>query len=141
MKKLEHKTNISATPEKVWSTLWNAESYKKWSSVMNEGAHFKGDFSEGSIIELYDAKNNGMFNLVEKNIPNQEMTMAHKGWIYDGVRDDQGWEDSRETYSLTETENGTELKISVDALDEFVGFFDSNYPKVLEKVKELAEEN
>lgn len=108
---------------------------------MNEGAHFKGDFSEGSIIELYDAKNNGMFNLVEKNIPNQEMTMAHKGWIYDGVRDDQGWEDSRETYSLTETENGTELKIFVDALDEFVGFFDSNYPKVLEKMKELAEEN
>lgn len=108
---------------------------------MNEGAQFKGDFSEGSIIELYDAKNNGMFNLVEKNIPNQEMTMTHKGWIYDGVRDDQGWEDSRETYSLTETENGTELKIFVDALDEFVGFFDSNYPKVLEKVKELAEEN
>lgn len=141
MKKLEYKTEINATPEKVWSTLWDLENYKKWSSVMNEGAHYKGVFSEGSIIELYDAKNNGMFNLIEKNVPNKEMTMAHKGWIYDGVRNDQGWEDSRETYSLTKTENGTELKISVDALEEFVDFFESNYPKILEKVRQIAEQN
>lgn len=139
MKKLEYKTQISANPEKIWETLWNQETYKIWSGVMNEGARFEGNFEEGAFIDLYDANNNGMFNFIERNIPNKEMTMQHKGWIYNGVRDDQGWEESRETYSLTENEGGTELKISVDALDEFEGFFNSNYPKVLEKVKELSE--
>lgn len=140
MRQLEYKTVINTSPEKVWKTLWDLETYRKWSSVMNEGAHYKGDFSEGSIIELSDAEKNGMFHLVEKNIPFNKLTMAHKGWIYKGVREDQSWEDSRETYDLSETESGTELKITVNALDEFVIFFDSNYPKILEKVKELAEE-
>lgn len=139
MKKLEYKTQISATPKKIWDILWTQETYKIWSGVMNEGARFEGNFEEGSFIDLYDAKNNGMFNLVEKNIPHREMTMQHKGWIYDGVRDDQGWEDSRETYLLTENHEGTELKILVNSLDEFEAFFNTNYPRVLEKIKEIAE--
>lgn len=140
MKKLEYKTQISATPKKIWDILWTQETYKIWSGVMNEGARFEGNFEEGSFIDLYDAKNNGMFNLVEKNIPHREMTMQHKGWIYDGVRDDQGWEDSRETYLLTENHEGTELKILVNSLDEFEAFFNTNYPRVLEKIKEIAED-
>ena len=140
MKKLEYKTQISATPKKIWDILWTQETYKIWSGVMNEGARFEGNFEEGSLIDLYDAKNNGMFNLVEKNIPHREMTMQHKGWIYDGVREDQGWEDSRETYLLTENHEGTELKILVNSLDEFEAFFNTNYPRVLEKIKEIAED-
>ncbi len=139
MKNLEYKTQIKARPEKIWETLWNQETYRIWSGVMNEGARFEGNWEEDSLIDLYDAKNNGMYNLIKKNIPNRQLTMQHKGWIYDGVRDDQGWEDSRETYLLTENEQGTELKISVNSLDEFEDFFNSNYPKVLEKVKKLAE--
>ena len=139
MKNLEYKTQIKASAEKIWETLWNQESYKEWSSVMNEGARYEGNFAEGTYVDLYDANNNGMFNFVEKNIPNREMTMQHKGWIYGGKRDDQNWTDSRETYLLTENEDGAELKINVSAMDEFVDFFNSNYPKVLEKVKQLAE--
>ncbi len=140
MKKLEYTTHINATPERIWNTLWDPESYKKWASVMNDGARYEGNFEERSIISLYDAKNNGMYNFIEKNIANRELTMQHKGWIYDGVHDDQGWEDSRETYLLTEKDGGTELKISVNSLDEFEDFFNSNYPKVMQKVKELAEQ-
>ena len=139
MKQLEFKTYIKATPQKIWEILWNQESYKEWSSVMNEDSRYEGNFKEGTYIDLYDANNNGMFNYVEKNIPNKEMTMQHKGWIYNGKREDQGWKDSRETYLLTEIENETELRIKVNSMHEFEDFFNSKYPKVLEKVKELAE--
>lgn len=139
MKELEYTIDIEATPEKIWKTLWEKGSYEQWSSVMNDGARYEGDFSQGSIVDFYDANNNGMFNFVEENIPDRKMTLQHKGWIYNGVRDEQNWENSSETYLITENGNGAELKITVTALDEFVEFFDSNYPKVLAAVKKLAE--
>lgn len=36
MKQLVFKTQINATPEKVWDVLFTQDSYRKWSSAMNE---------------------------------------------------------------------------------------------------------
>lgn len=80
-----------------------------------------------------------MYNFVEKNIPNKEMKFQHLGWIIEGEEAPQNGQNSEETYLLEETENGTLLKIEVNALDEFADFFTSNYPKMIEKVKQLAE--
>lgn len=139
MKQLEYSTEIKANPEKVWETLWDLENYKKWASSLNEGSYYEGDFSEGSIIKLFDPQRNGMYNLIEKNIPNQEMKMKHVGWIYDGELQPQGWEDSRESYILEPTENGTKLTSKVDAMDEFVDFYETKFPKMMERIKNLAE--
>ena len=139
MKLLEYTIQINATPEKVWEVLFTQDNYKKWASAMNEGTYFEGTWEEGSIMKFLDPKNNGMYNLVEKNIPNKQLSMKHLGWILEGELSPQGWEDSTLDYILEPNENGTLLIGKVNSLDEFVDFFNSKYPKNFENIKNLAE--
>ena len=140
MKLLEYTIQINATPEKVWDVLFTQDNYKKWASAMNEGTYFEGTWEEGTIMKFLDPKNNGMYNLVEKNIPNKQLSMKHLGWILEGELSPQGWEDSTVEYVLEPKDNGTLLIGKVNSLDEFVDFFNSKYPKNFENIKNLAEE-
>lgn len=139
MKILEFKTQISAPAEKVWKVLFTQHENRNWPSAVNEGTYFEGTWEEGSVMRFLDDENNGMYNSVEKNIPNKELTMKHLGWIYDGELSPQNWEDSTVTYLLESNENGTLLTGKINALDEFVDFFNSKYPSNFEKVKKLSE--
>ncbi|MGA9212552.1 SRPBCC domain-containing protein [Kaistella sp.] len=139
MKLLEFKTQINASPEKVWEVLFTQDAYRKWSSAMNEGTYFEGNWEEGSVMKFLDPKNNGMYNLVEKNIANQELRMKHLGWILEGELSPQGWEDSTVSYFLEPNDDGTLLKTEVNSLDEFVDFFNTKYPKNFENIKNLSE--
>lgn len=140
MKQLVFKTQINATPEKVWDVLFTQDSYRKWSSAMNEGTYFEGNWEEGTIMKFLDPKNNGMYNLIEKIIPNKTLKMKHLGWILEGELSPQDWEESTVTYHLENNEDGTLLTAEVISLDEFVDFFNSKYPKNFELIKKLAEE-
>ena len=140
MKLLEYTIQINATPEKVWEVLFTQDNYKTWASAMNEGTYFEGTWEEGTIMKFLDPKNNGMYNLVEKNIPNKQLSMKHLGWILEGELSPQDWEDSTLDYILEPNENGTLLIGKVNSLDEFVDFFNSKYPKNFENIKNLAEE-
>ena len=141
MKLLEFTTQISATPEKVWNVLFTQDSYGKWSSAMNSGTYFEGNWEEGSILKFLDQKNNGMYNLVEINKENQLLRMKHIGWIMDGELSPQGWEDSTVTYILEPNDNGTLLKAEVNSLDEFIEFFNTKYPQNFELIKNISYNN
>ena len=140
MKFLEFEIQITATPEKVWETLFTQDSYKKWASAMNEGTYFEGNWEVGSIMKFLDPQNNGMYNLVTENIRFKVLGMKHLGWILKGELSPQNWEDSTLNYILEPSENGTLLKGTVNSLDEFVEFFNSKYPQNFEHIKRLAEE-
>lgn len=135
---LNFETEINATPEKVWDTLWQEESFIAWAPTL-DSSYYEGNFQQDSKIYFFGEDRNGMYSFVEKNIPEKEMKFQHLGWIIDGEESPQNWENSWETYLLEESPNGTQLKIEVNALDEFADFFSSNYPKMIQKVKELAE--
>ncbi|MBU8882436.1 ATPase [Flavobacteriaceae bacterium JJC] len=139
MKLLEFTKQINAAPEKVWEVLFTQDGYRKWSSAMNEGTYFEGNWEQGSIMRFLDPKNNGMYNLVEENIPNKVLKMKHLGWILDGELSPQGWEDSTVHYLLEPNENGTLLTAQVNSLDEFVDFFNTKYPQNFENIKKLSE--
>ena len=139
MKLLEFKTQINAPADKVWKVLFTQDENRNWPSAVNEGTYFEGNWEEGSVMRFLDDENNGMYNQIEKNIPNRELVMKHLGWIYDGELSPQDWEDSTVTYLLESNENGTLLTGKINALDEFVDFFNSKYPSNFEKVKKLSE--
>lgn len=139
MKLLEFKIQINAPAEKVWSILFTQDADGNWPAAMNEGNYFEGKWEEGSIMRFLDSENNGMYNQIEKNIPHRELVMKHLGWIYDGELSPQDWEDSTVTYLLESNENGTLLTGKINALDEFVDFFNSKYPPNFEKIKKLSE--
>ena len=139
MKLLEFKTQINAPADKVWKVLFTQDENRNWPSAVNEGTCFEGNWEEGSVMRFLDDENNGMYNQIEKNIPNRELVMKHLGWIYDGELSPQDWEDSTVTYLLESNETSTLLIAKVSALDEFVDFFNAKYPSNFEKVKKLSE--
>lgn len=139
MEILEYKIEINASPEKVWSVLWNDISYRQWTSAFTEGSFYQGTLEEGTIVKFFDPNNNGMFSRVIKNIPNKEMTFLHLGEIYDGVESPQDWGDATESYLLEETENGTLLRSEIKTSEEFKSFFEEHFPKAIQNVKNLAE--
>ncbi|MDF2552302.1 MAG: ATPase [Chryseobacterium sp.] len=139
METLEYNIEIDATPERVWTVLWDDLSYRQWTSAFTEGSFYIGTWEEDSLMKFFDPNNNGMYSRVLKNDPNKEMTFLHLGEIYDGVEVPQDWGDAIESYILEETETGTNLTAKINTSEEFKGFFEDKFPAALQNVKNLSE--
>ncbi|PKF75669.1 ATPase [Chryseobacterium sp. PMSZPI] len=139
MEILSYEIEINAEPEKVWSVLWGDITYKQWTSAFAKGSFYQGTLEEGSIVKFFDPNNNGMYSRVEVNIPNQEMKFLHLGEIYAGIEVPQDWGNPTETFILEENEEGTLLKGEIQTREEFKAFFEEKFPKALEIIKHLSE--
>lgn len=141
MKKVEFSTKINAPKEKVWDTLWNDATYRQWTSVFAPDSHAVSDWKEGSNIKFIDNKGDGMFSIIETNVPNQQMSFKHLGEIKNGVETSVDWAGAMENYFLTESNGFTELKINMDMNDEFASYFSETFPKALELIKQISEKS
>lgn len=139
MEKLTYEIEINAAPEKIWTVLWSEMTYRQWTAAFTEGSFYQGNLEEGSIVKFLDPNNNGMYSRVEKNIPNKEIKFLHLGEIYEGVEAPQDWGEATESYLLEETEKGTILKSEIQTPDEFKEFFEEKFPKALEVIKNLSQ--
>lgn len=149
MKQLDFTVQINAPQAKVWSTLWNDDTYRKWTAVFHEGSQAQSDWKEGSkILFLDESGQGGMSSMIARLIPNEFMSFQHLGIVKDGVEDfttaeAKGWSGAMENYTLLEKDGGTELRVEVDSSDSdehnFVDYFRETFPKALQRVKELAE--
>ncbi|MGE8555792.1 MAG: SRPBCC domain-containing protein [Chryseobacterium jejuense] len=139
MEQLSYEIEINAEPEKVWSVLWSDITYRQWTTAFTEGSFYEGALEENSIVKFLDPKNNGMYSRVTKVIPNQEITFLHLGEIYDGIEVAQEWGDATEAYFLEENDEGILLKIAINTPAEFKSFFEEKFPKAMNIVKHLSE--
>ena len=127
--------------KKVWETLWNDNTYRQWTSVFSEGSYAESDWNEGSKILFLSPKGEGMFSVIDKKIPNEQMTFRHLGEIRNGVEEPKEWANALESYHLKENNGKTELTVALDITDEFAQHFNDIFPKALNVVKEIAEKN
>ena len=144
MEKLNFKTVINATPEKIWNVLWNDETYRKWTSAFSEGSYAETDWKQGSKVLFLDGNGQGMVSRIAENRPNEYMSIEHLGEVKDGVEDTTSdrvkqWAGAHENYSLKKVNGKTELSIDMDITDEYKDMFTQIWPKALENVKNLAE--
>jgi uncharacterized protein YndB with AHSA1/START domain len=140
MEKIEFKTTINATAEKVWDALFGVETYPKWTAVFAEGSRVETDWKKGSKALFLGDSGDGMVAVIEDNIPNRYMSIKHLGEIKDGKKDlSQDWGESFENYTLEEKDGQTELIVDMDITEDWKAYFEKIWPKALEKVKELAE--
>lgn len=145
MEKIQFKSTINAPKEKVWETLWELDSYRKWTSVFSESSTVETDnWKEGSKILFLDGKGNGMVSKISANKPNEQMTFTHLGEVKDGVEDTtsdrvKAWAGSTESYSLKDAGGKTELTVVMDTNEEFKEFFSNTWPLAIEKIREAAE--
>lgn len=144
MEKMNFSTSINAPKDKVWATLWNDASYRKWTSVFSEGSYADTDWKEGSKILFLDGKGQGMVSKIETNKPNEFMSFKHLGEVKDGVEETESdkvksWSGATENYTLKEVDGATELLVEIEMADDFKDYFMKTFPKALEQVKQLSE--
>jgi uncharacterized protein YndB with AHSA1/START domain len=146
MEKLNFSIDINAPKEKVWKTLWEDASYRQWTGVFSEGSHAETDWKEGSKVLFLDEKGSGMVSMIEKIRPNEFISFQHLDEVKNRVEDTKsdkvkGWAGAHENYTLKEVKGKTELLVDMDMNEEFKDMFMKMFPKALQKVKELSENN
>lgn len=142
MTTLNFETKINAPKEKVWKALWTDDSYRKWTTAFMEGSYAVSDWNEGSKISFLSPRGDGMFGMIEKKIPNVQMTFKHLGEIKNGIEEPKDWGEATESYYLNEINGITDLivKLKMEFTNEFEQYFNNTFPKALEIVKQISEE-
>ncbi len=146
MEKLNFSIEIRAPKQKVWKVLFDDATYRNWTSVFAPDSYAETDWKEGSKALFIDGKGNGMISRIAKNEPNRFLSIEHLGMIKDGVEDLESedvkkWAGAKENYTLAESGGTTSLKVDIDSYSEWKDYFSKTWPKALEKVKELSENN
>jgi uncharacterized protein YndB with AHSA1/START domain len=149
LQKIHFSVGIDAPKEKVWNTMLNDETYRKWTSAFAEGAegsYFEGSWDEGSDIRFMGPEGNGgMISVIAENRPYEFISIKHIGIINDGVVDTdseeaQKWAPAFENYSFSENNGKTTVSVDMDIEEEYEDMFKEMWPKALKKLKELSED-
>lgn len=140
MTTLKFPIKINATKEKVWETLWNDSTYREWTAAFSEGSYAESDWNEGSKILFLTPKGMGMFGIIEKKIPNEQMTFRHLGEVKNGIEEKKDWGEAIESYHLEQKNGVTELNVELNATAEFEQYFNDTFPKALKILKQIAEQ-
>lgn len=144
MKTLNFSIRIKAAKGKVWKTLWEDSTYRKWTSAFSEGSYAVSDWQEGSKILFLSPAGEGMFSVIDKKIPDEFMSFKHLGTVKEGKEqpeseETKSWSGALENYSLTQNDDTTELNVTIDITEDYEQYFREAFPKALENVKSLAE--
>ncbi|WP_166920582.1 SRPBCC family protein [Flavobacterium poyangense] len=144
METLEFTIRIKASREKVWSVLWEEETYKTWTKSFCEDSYTVSDWNEGDKIHFISQNGEGMNSIIETKTPNEYMAFKHLGEIKDFKEvpidaETEKWSGAMETYRLTADDEFTNLVAQIDVTEQYLDYFKEAFPRGLEVVKELAE--
>lgn len=143
MKQLQFSIEIFASKEKVWQTLRQDQTFRKWAGIIDPGTYMKGKLIEGSTVQFISEENGyGVTSFVAKLIPHEYLLLEHQSDTKDSGKEnrEEQWSGGSEEYALTESLDNTTLKVTFDVPEELETYFNQNYPKALETVKSLTEQ-
>lgn len=144
IRKYTYKIEIYASTEKVWNVLLNKDTYKKWTSVFCEGSYYKGELKMGGRVHFLTPEGSGMYSNIVLCTPKSNILFQHIGELKDFIEQPvdeaaEKWTGSFENYILMHKDNKTTLTAEIDLTPNHVEFFNINFPKGLEKIKQLSE--
>jgi len=151
MKKLQYKKDIYAPAEKVYNTmlgLSNIKTYEQWTAEFNPTSTYEGSWEKGTKMYFVGTDKNGkragMVSEIADNIPFQFVSIRHYGIlngeteIVDGP-DVEKWAGGLENYAFNENNGVTTVTVEIDVAQDYLDYFNTIWPKALNKLKELAE--
>lgn len=146
MKTLEYKIDINAGKQKVWNTMLQPETYKQWVGVSWPGSTYEGKWEQGEALRFGSAEQQGgTYAELREVTPYDHIHAVHTAIISsDGSLDRdsdmaKGWVGTTESYTFTEKNGKTELKVQIETNPDWEKMFDDGWPAALEKLKELCE--
>jgi|UniRef100_UPI0040477467 hypothetical protein len=151
MKKLQFKQDINASAEKVYDTMLgisNIATYEQWVSEFNPTSTYEGSWEKGAKIYFTGTDENGkragMISEIADNKPFRFVSIRHYG-ILDGENeitegpDVEKWTGGLENYSFHDNNGVTTVTVDIDVIEEYLDYFNTTWPKALNKLKELTE--
>jgi uncharacterized protein YndB with AHSA1/START domain len=142
MEKLRYSIEINATKKRVWDTLWQDETFREWAGIIDPGTYMVGDLKQGNEVQYISSENGyGVTSLVEKLVAGEYLLLRHSTDTQEsGKRErEKEWTGGEESYSLAEKDGNTTLTVAFDVPLELEEELSTSYPKALERVKALAE--
>jgi uncharacterized protein YndB with AHSA1/START domain len=145
MKKIEFKTTIAATKKKVWETMLHPITYKEWVNAAWPGSFFKGEWKEGENLRFISEDGSGTLVTLIEHKPYDYSFAKHIAVLNPGGIEDRdsnvakGWIGTTESYSFTEQNGVTTLKVELTINPEWEKMFSDGWPKALAKLKEICE--
>lgn len=124
-------------------------TYEQWTALFNPTSSYEGSWSNGSRIHFIGidekGEKGGMVSEIAENNPNKFVSIKHIGLLVSGKEilegpDVEKWTGGFENYSFEENNGISSLVVEVDVSEEFESYMNENYPKALDKLKEICEE-
>lgn len=146
--RLFFQVEINASVEKVYKTMLEQETYKQWTAEFNPTSSFKGSWEKGSKILFLGVDENGqeggMVSKIKENILNSFVSIEHIGMLVNGEEVTSGpdveiWSGSEENYRFIDKNGKTVVEVELDTNNEYKSYFESTYPKALDKLKQICE--
>ena len=147
---LHFEININAPAEKVYAKMLDKKTYEEWTHEFNPTSYYKGSWNKGEKILFIGTDKNGvaggMVSKIKENIPNKFVSIEHIGILKDNQEITsgeaiKGWAGALENYTFRSTNGHTTLSIDIDANEEFKSYFNDTWPKALNKLKIICENN
>ncbi len=152
MQQLQFKIVINATAKKVYETmlgLKNKSSYEYWTAAFNPTSTYEGSWANGSKIHFVGTdekgKKGGMVSEIVAHEPAQFVSIRHYGFLDGDTEITTGeqvekWAGGHENYSYEECNGVTTVTVTMDAIDDYIDYFQNTYPQALEKLKVISEQ-
>jgi hypothetical protein len=151
IEKLQYKIIINAPVAKVYNYMLginNKSTYEQWTSLFNPTSTYEGSWIKGNKMLFVGVDENGekggMVSKIVENKINQFVSIQHYGILKGNEEITEGpevekWANGFENYSFEENNGTTTVTVHLDTVDDFVDYMNDNYPKALEKLKEICE--
>ncbi|MBL0737673.1 SRPBCC domain-containing protein [Flavobacterium sp. GN10] len=152
MQKLQFKKEINASAQKVYETMLGLKdkaTYEYWVATFNPTSTYEGSWDKGSKIRFVGTDENGnkagMVSEIVENKPAQFVSIRHYGFLDGDTEVTTGeqvekWAGGHENYTFEENNGITTVTVEMDTIDEYLDYFNSTYPKAMDKLKEISEQ-
>jgi uncharacterized protein YndB with AHSA1/START domain len=146
VKTLHYETVIDASPQKVWETMLDKETYVQWVDVSWPGSSYDGEWNQGSTIRFTGGDGGGgtLAEITELE-PYSKVVAEHVAVLLEDGSEDResqmakGWIGTTEAYAFTSENGSTRLDVELTTAPEWASMFEDGWPKALEALKQLAE--
>ena len=144
MKEMKFTTDIRASRQKVWDVLWHDDTFREWAGIIDPGTYMVGDLEVGSEIQFISSENGyGVTSLVEDLVHGELLVLNHRADTQNtGASErEKEWTGGTEVYSLAQSGDITTLVVAIDVPVDMEDYFSVNYPKAVERIKQLAQQS